>query len=165
MNRHPIDTRLRELAIELPPRTRPAGNYRPAKCHGNTLYLSGQFPIQDGVLRYQGLLGDTLSKDDGYAAARLAALNALAHIRAETDGWRRFETIIRVDGYIASAPGWLEQPQVLDGASDLFADLLGAHGEHARSVFSCTQLPMKAALELMVTVGLVIPPTSSGVRK
>ncbi len=154
MSWHPVDTRLRELAIELPSRTRPVGNYRPARRHGNTLYLSGQFPILNGALRYQGLLGETLSKDEGYAAARLAALNALGHIRAETDGWHRFESLIRLDGYIASAPGWFEQAQVLDGASDLFVALLGAQGEHARSVLSCTQLPMNAALELVVTVGL-----------
>ncbi|HKK06674.1 MAG TPA: RidA family protein [Gammaproteobacteria bacterium] len=151
---HPIDSRLRELAIELPPRTRPAGNYHPSKHHGNTLYLSGQFPIDNGVLRYPGVLGEALSKDEGYAAARLAALNALAHIRAASDGWRRFKTIIRLDGYIASAQGWLEQPQVLDGASDLFVALLGAQGEHARSVLACAQLPMNAAVELVLTVGL-----------
>ena len=154
MSRHPIDQRLQDLAIELPPRTQPAGNYRPAVIHGNTLYLSGQFPVLNGVLRYQGVVGAAISTEDGYAAARLAALNALAHIREETDGWRRFGAMIRLDGYIASAPGWFDQPRVLDGASDLFAELLGAQGEHARSVVSCTQLPLNAALELVVTVGL-----------
>lgn len=138
----------------LPQRTRPAGNYLPAFRRDTLLFISGQFPVLDGTLRYTGQVGHDLSVAQGREAAELAALNALAHIRAETDNWRQFRALVRVDGHINSADGWFEQPAVLDGASDLFRNVLGEQAGHARTVLSYSQLPLNAAIELVVIAAI-----------
>ncbi len=151
---HPIDRSLLKASLTLPQRTKPAGNYAPATLAGNLLFISGQFPVAEGVLRYKGQIGRDLSEAEGWQAARLAALNVLAHLRWETENWRRFEKIVRVDGYVSSAAGWHQQPKVLDGASDLFAEILGAQAGHARTAVPCSQLPVDAAVELAVIASL-----------
>ena len=147
---HPIDQRLANAGITLPQRSRPAGNYVPALRSGSFLYLSGQVPVWNGELRYAGQIGRDLSPEQGYEAARLAALNVLAHVRAETREWQTFGGLVSVEGHVSSAPGWYQQPKVLDGASDLFAEVLAEQGAHARAAFSCEQLPLNVAVELVV---------------
>jgi enamine deaminase RidA (YjgF/YER057c/UK114 family) len=103
-----VETRLAKLGLALPKPTKPVGNYQPWILSGNLLYLSGQFPIQDGKLIYTGRVGAERTEADGYAAARLASLNVLAQIHAALGGFDRLKTLLRVEGHIASAPG-LEQ--------------------------------------------------------
>lgn len=152
---HPIEQAMHRLGLQLPEASVPAGNYLPAVRHAGLLFVSGQFPVMDGKLQYKGRIGETLTARAGYMAARLAALNALAHIKRETENWRQFGRLIKVEGHISSANGWHDQPRVLDGASDLFLAILGEKAGHARSVFSASQLPLNAAVELIVTVGLI----------
>lgn len=151
---HPVDRNIQGLGLALPACSRPAGNYLPATRHGGLLFVSGQFPIRDGKVVYQGRVGEALSPSDGYLAAQLAALNALAHIRRETDGWRCLGQLIKLEGHISSADGWYGQPTVLDGASDLFKEVLEDRAGHARTVFAYPQLPLNATVELVVTVAL-----------
>ena len=151
---HIIDQRLQSLELVLPECTRAAGNYRPTLINGGILYLSAQVPLINGSLEYPGKVGLDLTPQQGYEAARLAALNVLAHIREQTDHWRRFDTLLRVDGYVSSAEGWVQQPQVLDGASDLFSEVLAEQGLHTRMAVACSQLPMNASVELVVTAAI-----------
>jgi len=146
-----IEQRLRELGIQLPEPPQPAGNYQPWVLTGNLLFLSGQFPIENGQLRYTGQVGAELTEEQGYAAARLAALNVLAQIHAALGGFERLETLLRVEGHIASAPGWTNAPKVLNGASDLFAAVLGKRGRHTRTAFIPGRLPLNLSVELVVT--------------
>jgi enamine deaminase RidA (YjgF/YER057c/UK114 family) len=135
----------------LPAAPKPAGSYKPWILAGNLLYISGQFPIQNGRVVYTGRVGDECTEADGYAAARLSALNVLAQIHAALKGFDSLTTLLRVEGHIASAPGWHNAPKVLDGASELFNEVLGERGRHTRTAFTPTQLPLKATVELVVT--------------
>jgi enamine deaminase RidA (YjgF/YER057c/UK114 family) len=151
-----VESRLAELGLELPPAPKPAGKYAATVRAGNLLFVSGQFPIQNGAGRYFGRVGAELSEAGGYAAARLAALNVLAQIRAALGDFDHLEQLIRVEGHVASAPGWNNAPKVLDGASDLFVAVLGERGRHTRTAFTPASLPLNLAVELVV-IAIVNP--------
>lgn len=147
---HPIDARLEALNLTLPPRSKPAGNYAAVCRCDPLLFISGQFPLQDGRLRYTGQIGRDLTPEEGCQATRLAALNVLAHLKHETDAWRQLGSILRIDGHISSAQDFHEQPRVLDGASDLFRRVLQEQAGHARAVFAHSALPLNSSVELVV---------------
>lgn len=147
---HPIDARLQALDIMLPQRSKPAGNYLSASRCDRLLFISGQFPLENGRLKYAGQIGGDLTPEDGYHAARLAALNALAHLRYETNAWQQLEGILRVDGHISSAQHFHDQPTVLNGASDIFKQVLQDQAGHARTVFAHSMLPLNSSIELVV---------------
>ena len=149
-----VEQRLKDLGLTLPTPPNPAGNYQPWILSGSLLFLSGQFPIENGALRYTGRIGAQLSEADGCAAARLAALNVLAQIKAALGNFDQLEHLVRVEGHIASAPGWNSAPKVLDGASDLFVAVLGERGRHARTAFTPAQLPLNLAIELVVVAAV-----------
>lgn len=149
------EQRLIELNLKLPTRSRPAGNYVPVLEANGLLFLSGQFPIENGTPRYVGRVGAEVSEADGYAAARLAALNVLAHIHGALGGFERLAHLVRVEGHVASAPGFNNQPKILDGASDLFAAVLGERGLHVRSAFAPDRLPWDLTIELVVTAAVL----------
>ena len=113
--------------------------------------VSGQLPIRNGVLVYVGRVGDELSIEEAMRAAELASLNVLAQIKGSTNGWRSFAGLLRVDGYVASARGFANQPEILDHASQLLTQILGDRGTHARAAFSVEQLPLNAPVKLVVT--------------
>lgn len=146
-----IEPQLLKLGLHLPTPPLPAGSYKPWAIAGNLLFLSGQFPIENGKLRYTGQVGADVTEEDGYKAARLAALNVLAQIRSALGRFDRLESLARVEGHIASAPGWFNAPKVLDGASDLFIAVLGERGRHTRTAFTPAQLPLNLTIELVVT--------------
>ena len=147
-----IEENLEKMGLKLPPAPQPAGNYSAAVRVGNLLFVSGQFPIENGALRYAGRVGAELTEQEGYAAARLAALNVLAQIKAALGSLDRVEQLVRVEGHVASAPGWTNTPKVLDGASDLFVEVLGKRGMHARTAHNPGVLPWNLAVELVVVV-------------
>jgi enamine deaminase RidA (YjgF/YER057c/UK114 family) len=149
-----VEQRPKELGLTLPNPPKPAGNYQPWILAGELLYLSGQFPIENGAPRYTGRIGAELTEAEGYAAARLAALNVLAQIQAALGGFERLDHLVRVEGHIASAPGWNNAPKVLDGASDLFVSVLGEPGHHTRTAFTPAQLPLNLAIELVVVAAV-----------
>lgn len=154
---HPIDLRLAGLGIVLPPRSKPAGNYLTATRCDRLLFISGQFPLENGHLKYAGQIGRDLTPEDGYQAARLAALNALAHLRHETHAWEQLDHILRIDGHIGSVRHFYNQPRVLDGASDLLKHVLQDQAGHARAVFAHEVLPLNSSIELIVTACLRPP--------
>lgn len=145
-----IERKLAELGLALPDPPQPLGSYTAVSEAGNLLFVSGQLPLVDGKLAYAGRVGERLSVDEGRHAAQLAALNVLAQIRAHLGGFDRLHHIARVEGHVASADGFFGQPAVIDGASDLFAAVLGDKAGHARSAFSQRQLPADAAVVLVV---------------
>lgn len=144
--------RLHALGLELPPPPKPGGNYLPWVICGPWLYLSAQFPIENGEFRYTGRVGAELTEEQGYAAARLAALNVLAQVQAALGGFASVECLARVEGHIACVPGAVNPPRVLDGASDLFLAVLGERGRHTRALSTPECLPFNLAVELVVTV-------------
>lgn len=149
-----IESRLQARGLSLPAPPRPLGRYVAASEAGGLLFISGQLPLRDGKVMFQGRVGESLTVEQGRQAAELAALNVLAQIHAHLGGFERLEKILRVDGAVASADGCFDQPAVLDGASELLADVLGEKAGHARSASSERQLPGNAAVALVVTAAI-----------
>lgn len=148
------ERRLHELGIELPDPPAPRGNYARGVAAGGLLFVSGQFPIRDGTLVYAGRVGAEVPVEDGYRAAALAAANVLGQLKVLLGDLDRVHEIVRVDGHVASAPGFFGQPQVLDGASDFLARALPGRSGHARTAYAHPALPMNATVELAAIVSI-----------
>lgn len=147
-----VEEKLKELGLELPEAPPPAANYRRCVRAGNLVFFSGQLPWVDGKIRYPGHVGSDLTEEEGYEAARICALNALAQIKAELGSFDRLKNLVRVEGHVSSAPGWTGHPKVLNGASDLFLKVLGERAGHARTALGHNELPLNAAVELAFIV-------------
>ena len=146
------ETRLEELGIDLPETPAPAGAYVPATRAGNLVFTAGQLPLETGELTLRGKVGDTVGVDEAREAARLCAMNALAAASTQTGGVAGISRIIKVTGFVASAPGFNEQPQVLNGASEFLGEIFGDAGLHARSAVGVAELPMDAPVEVELVV-------------
>jgi enamine deaminase RidA (YjgF/YER057c/UK114 family) len=146
--------RLAELGITLPELPKPVAAYVPAVRTGNLVYTSGQLPTVDGQLVATGVVGAEVSAEDAKAAARACALNALATVDALV-GLDAVRRVVKVVGYVASAPGFTGQPGVVNGASEVLGDIFGEAGQHARSSIGVAMLPNGAPVEveLIVEVG------------
>lgn len=148
-----ISERLQELGIELPGVAKPLAAYVPAKQVGNQVWTSGQLPLVDGELAATGLVGAEVSADEAYALARTCALNALAAVDAEV-GLDNVASISKLVGFVASAPGFYEQPAVVNGASELVGEIFGDAGVHVRSAVGVAVLPKNAPVEVEMVVEL-----------
>jgi enamine deaminase RidA (YjgF/YER057c/UK114 family) len=144
------ERKLKELHIELPPPPQPLAIYVPAVLAGNILYLSGVLPMQDGQLVFSGKLGRDLTVAQGMEAARLALLNALAIAKQALGTLDRVTRVVKVVGHVASAEGFVQQSQVLNGASDLLVEIFGEAGRHARVAVGAAELPRGAPVEIEV---------------
>ena len=146
--------RLAQLGIELPGVAKPLASYVPAVRSGNLVYTAGQLPIQAGKLARTGKVGADVTPAEGKALARICALNALAAIDSLT-GIDSVSQVVKVVGFVASAAGFNGQPDVVNGASELLADVFGDSGVHARSAVGVSELPLDAPVEveLVVEVG------------
>jgi enamine deaminase RidA (YjgF/YER057c/UK114 family) len=141
-----IEARLTELGYTLPPPPPPAGNYLPATRSGNLMWLAGVGSRRADGSRITGKLGADLTIQQGYEAARWCALNLLTRMKAELGDLDRISRILKVVGMVNSAPDFTEQAQVVDGASDLFAELFGDRGRHSRSAPGMGALPGNTAV-------------------
>ena len=146
------EQRLAALGIVLPEATLPAANYLPSVTAGSLLYLSGQLPIKDGRFACVGKLGDNLTIEEGYAAARLCAINLIVQIKAAVGDLARLRRIVRLGGFVNSTQSFTDQPKVINGASDLFVEVFGDAGRHARSAVACPSLPFGAGVEVDAVV-------------
>jgi enamine deaminase RidA (YjgF/YER057c/UK114 family) len=155
MDDRTILTRITELGLDLPPAPKPVASYIPVRVSGKLAFVAGQVPMLDGVVLHPGLLGDEVSVDDGAAAARQAALQALAALRETLGSFEPLAGIAQVTVYVASAPGFTDHPAVANGASDLLLDVLGEAGRHARAAVGMASLPLGASVEVAVTADLV----------
>jgi enamine deaminase RidA (YjgF/YER057c/UK114 family) len=144
--------RLAELGLSLPPASPPAGKYLPGVRSGTLLFVSGQTPTVDGRPTVTGYVGREVSVMQARDAARLAALNALALAATAAGSLDHVRRIIRLTGYVRSAPGFSEQPAVINGASELLIDIWGADGQHARSAIGVAELPGGAPVEIELVV-------------
>ena len=150
-----IDQRLVELGITLPGPFPPHDPLDAVVAHGGRMRTSGQLPRNhEGVLVYPGTLGAELSVEQGAEAARWCALNALSVLRAELGDLDRIERVLTVLGFVACAPGFAQQPAVVDGASRLLAEVFDPAGRHSRSAIGVAALPRGGAVEIEVEVAL-----------
>ena len=139
--------KLAELGLALPPVAAPVAAYVPAVRAGSMVYTSGQLPIADGELRYRGKVGADVSVEDAKAAAALCALNCLAAVH-DLVGLDSVVRVVKVTGFVASAPGFTDQPIVINGASELLGNVLGDAGVHARSAVGVAELPKDTPVEV-----------------
>jgi enamine deaminase RidA (YjgF/YER057c/UK114 family) len=149
-----VYAKLAELGLTLPEVVPPLAAYVPAVQSGNYVYVSGQLPLVDGKLPYVGKLGAEVTVEQGAELARTCALNALAAIESLV-GLGRVVKIVKVTGFVASAEGFTGQPAVINGASQLFGDVLGEIGRHARSAVGVAELPLGAPVEVEVIAEVV----------
>ncbi|MBK9306177.1 MAG: RidA family protein [Nitrospira sp.] len=147
-----VEQRLKELKLDLPVPPKPVANYVPVVQVGDLLFLSGVLPSRDGQLIMTGKLGQGLSIEQGVEAARVAVLNGLSIIRSVTGSLDRVKQIVKMVGYVASGQGFTEQPQILNGASDLLIALFGEAGRHARVAVGAAELPRLAPVEIELIV-------------
>jgi enamine deaminase RidA (YjgF/YER057c/UK114 family) len=147
-----VSERLKELGINLPEPSAPAAIYVPAKTVGNLVYTSGQDCRVDGVLKYTGKLGRDLTIEEGYDAARQTMINCLAVLEAHIGDLGRVKQVVKLLGFVNSAPGFVEQPYVLNGASELLETVFGEKGKHARSAISANELPFDTPVEIEMIV-------------
>jgi enamine deaminase RidA (YjgF/YER057c/UK114 family) len=143
-----------ESELKLPEPPPPRGNYMAAFRHDSLLFISGQFPLINGQLAYRGKLGRDLDVADGYQAARLCAINALSQVQKILLSLDVVAGIARLEGYLQTTAGFQEHAKVLDGASDLFHEILGERGAHTRAVIGVGCLPLDAPIEIEDTAQL-----------
>lgn len=147
-----IEEKLAELGIDLPEAPKPVAIYVPAKTFGNLVYVSGQDCRVDGVLKYTGKVGSDLTIEEGYDAARQTMINALAVLKEHIGDLNRVKQIVKLLALVNSADGFMEQPIVINGASELLQEVFGEGGLHARSAISSNELPFNTPVEIEMIV-------------
>ena len=148
-----IDQKLSELGLLLPPAPKPVGLYKPFVVSGKLAFLSGQISKDAEGKILAGKVGKDLSLAEGQAAARLAALNALSIMKGLI-GFEKILRVVKMTGFVQSAPDFYEIPSVVNGASELLAEVMGDQGTHARSAVGMASLPMNAAVEIELVLEL-----------
>jgi enamine deaminase RidA (YjgF/YER057c/UK114 family) len=147
-----IDARLERLNVELPTASKPVANFVPCVQVGQLLYVSGQVSSWNGEMRYVGKVGGEISVEDARAAARLCALNVLSQAKAFLGGLDRVKRVCQVQGFVNGVPEFRDHPAVVNGASDLFVEVFGDAGKHARFAVGAGSLPFGVAVEIAVVL-------------
>ena len=147
-----IEDRLRALALTLPEAATPSFNYVPVTLHRGVAYVAGQLPKVGGDIRVRGKAGREVNVETARGEARICILQGLACLKAALGSLDRVEQVLKVGGFVASAPGFNDQPKVLDAASDLLVEVFGDKGRHARSAIGVAELPRDAVVEIELTV-------------
>lgn len=142
------EEKLRELGFSLPSVAKPVANYVPAVRVGNLVFISGQGPVENGQYKYTGKLGKDLTLEEGYEAAKVVALNCISVLKQEIGDLSKLRRIVKLLAWVNSAPGFNQQPLVINGASDLLVKVFGEKGEHARSAIAANELPFDIAVEI-----------------
>lgn len=146
------EKKLRELGIVLPSAPKPVAAYIPAVTAGNLVFLSGQDCKKDGVLLYRGKVGGDLTIEEGYAAARQCMINILAVLKEHLGDLNKVKRVVKLLGFVNSADDFLEQPFVINGASELLIEVFGENGRHARSALAANELPFDTPVEIEMIV-------------
>ncbi len=146
------EARLEALGVDLPAPVAPVAAYLPCVRTGDLVYVSGQVPLVEGRPTSTGRLGAGVGLEDGVAAARQCAVNVLAALKAELGELSRVRRVVKVTGFVASDPGFTDQPRVVNGASELFAEVFGEAGRHARAAVGVAALPLGVPVEVEAIV-------------
>ena len=150
-----INQKLADMGITLPETPKPVAAYVPAIKIDNWVYTSGQLPMVRAELKFKGKLGKEITKEQGYLAAKICALNALSAIKSVIGDLDQIEQIVKVVGFVNSAPGFTEQPAVINGASEFLKEIFGEKGAHARSAVGVAELPLGASVELEIILKVI----------
>lgn len=144
-----VEQRLTDMGVSLPKPAAPAANYVPFVTSGKLIFVAGQITILNGKLEYLGKVGDTLSTEDGYKAARICAINLIAQVKKACLGdLEQVTQVVKLGGFVNCTPDFTDHPKVINGASDLIADAFGKNGKHARFAVGASSLPLDVAVEV-----------------
>lgn len=143
-----VDARLRELGIELPNAAKPVAKFVPCVQTGHTLFVSGQVSTWNGELRHVGKVGGEISVEEAQKAARICALNVLAQAKAFLGDLDTVTRVVMVQGFVNAVPDFTEHPKVVNGASEVFVQVFGDAGKHARFAVGAGSLPFNVAVEI-----------------
>jgi len=150
-----IEEKLKSLNIDLPIPPKPAGSYIPVVVTGNLAFVSGQIPMQDGKVVFTGKVPTEKSIEDAQKAAKLCAINILAQLKANLGSLDKVVKIVRISGFVNSAPNFAEQPKIINAASDLFFDIFGESGRHSRIAVGVSSLPLNSTVEIDAVVEII----------
>ncbi len=145
-----VEAKLQELGIVLPEVPKPLAAYVPFVQSGDLVFTSGQIAVEAGTLKFKGKIGKDLTAEEGYQAARLCAINTLAVLKSAVGSLDKIEQIVKVVVFVNSADGFSSQPAVANGASELYQQVFGDAGRHARSAVGAPELPLDTAVEVEV---------------
>jgi len=152
---HIFEKNIKDLDIIIPVLSVPMANYVPYKIVDQNLYVSGQGPLIDGKIIYKGKIGKDITIDEGIEAAKICCLNIIAIIKHATKGdWNKFGEIIKLGGFVNSNPGFLDQPKIINGASDLLVKIFGNKGKHSRFAVGSNSLPFDMSVEIEAIIKL-----------
>lgn len=147
-----IERKLNQLGYELPRVPKPVAEYVPAKKSGNLVFCSGQGPIREGKPAFTGDLGSELTVKQGYKAAQICALNCMAAIKSVVGSLDEIKQVVKVRGFVSSDKEFTDQPEVINGASELLVEVFGERGKHARAALGTSCLPKNLPVELEMIV-------------
>ena len=150
-----IDEKLASLNIILPSPPKPAGSYVPVVITGKLAFVSGQIPIKDGKVAFLGKVPRDILVEDAQKAAKLCIINALAQLKNELGNLDRISKIIRVSGFVNSTPEFVDQPKVINAASDLLYEIFGLKGQHSRIAIGVASLPLNSCVEIDIIAEIV----------
>ena len=143
-----IDKNLSTLGIQMDMPAAPVANYLPSRITGNSLYISGQLPMTEGKLAFEGKVGDQIDLETAQQAARLCAINILKQVHSALNGFDRLENCLKLGGFVNCGPGFRDHASVINGASDFMVDVMGEAGRHARAAVGVASLPLGAPVEI-----------------
>ena len=146
------EERAKSIGITIPKAATPVGSYVPAVQTGQLIFVAGQGSMRQDGPAFKGKVGQDLTVNDGYEAAKLAALNCLAAAKSVLGTLDRVERVVKVNGYVNSAPGFTDQAKVMNGASDVLVKIFGEKGRHARTSVGVSDLPLNIAVEVEVVL-------------
>ena len=147
-----IEDKLRELSIELPTPPSPAGSYIPVVTKGNLAFVSGQIPMKEGKVVFEGKVPDKQSLDEARDAAKICIINGLAQLKANLGSLDKITKFVRISGFVNSNPEFTEQPKVINAASDLLVEIFGDMAKHSRIAVGVASLPLNSTVEIDMVV-------------
>ena len=147
-----IEDRLRELLIEIPTPPNPAGSYIPVVTTGNLAFVSGQIPMREGKVVFEGKVPNVQSLNSAREAAKICIINGLAQLKANLGSLDKITKFVRISGFVNSAPDFVEQPKVINAASDLLIDIFGDMAKHSRIAVGVASLPLNSTVEIDMVV-------------
>ncbi len=147
-----IEDRLRELSIELPTPPSPAGSYIPVVTTGNLAFVSGQIPMKEGKVVFEGKVPEQQSLESARDAAKICIINGLAQLKANLGSLDKITKFVRISGFVNSNPEFTEQPKVINAASDLLVEIFGDMAKHSRIAVGVASLPLNSTVEIDMVV-------------
>ena len=146
---HVFEENIKQLGIEIPDMPNALANYVPYKLSDSIVYVSGQAPVMNGKLIYKGKVGNDISIEDGIKAAELCCINIISVLKKSINGdWNKLDNFLKLGGFVICNSDFVDQPQIINGASDLLVKIFGEQGKHSRFAVGSNSLPMNISVEI-----------------